>query len=63
MTLAFRHIRHSDGRAYYEGRPLTLADAHLMLNDDILRRAVRPGAYLRRERSELVLVTDADTEH
>lgn len=55
MTLAFHHIRHADGRAYYDGRPLTLADAHLMLNDDILRRAVRPGAYLRLERAELIL--------
>lgn len=61
--MIFHQIRHTDGRAYYEGRPLTLADAHLMLNDDILRRAIRPGAYLRRERSELVLVTETDAAH
>jgi hypothetical protein len=62
MTPAFHHIRHADGRAYYEGRPLSLADAHLMLNDDILRRAVRPGAYLRVERSELILESGSATQ-
>lgn len=59
MTPAFHHIRHADGRAYYEGRPLSLADAHLMLNDDILRRTIRPGAYLRVDRSELILESDS----
>ncbi|WP_042442698.1 hypothetical protein [Azospirillum sp. B510] len=47
MTTAFSQIRHTDGRAYYQGTPLSLADAQIMLNDDILRRAVRVGAYLR----------------
>ncbi|MBY6261631.1 hypothetical protein EI613_06755 [Azospirillum sp. 412522] len=46
MTNAFSQIRHADGRAYYQGTPLSLADAQIMLNDDILRRAVRVGAYL-----------------
>ncbi len=55
MTKAFRYIRHADGRAYYEGKPLSLADAQIMLNDDIVRRTVRVGAYLRVSESELVL--------
>lgn len=46
MTHAFSQIRHADGRAYYQGTPLSLADAQIMLNDDILRRTVRVGAYL-----------------
>ncbi|MBP2227257.1 hypothetical protein [Azospirillum agricola] len=57
MTTAFRHIRHADGRAYYEGKPLSLADAQIMLNDDILRRMVRVDAYLRIDESGLVLET------
>ena len=55
MTNAFRHIRHTDGRAYYEGKPLSLADAQIMLNDDIVQRTVRVGAYLRVDESGLVL--------
>lgn len=55
MTTAFRHIRHADGRAYYEGKPLSLADAQIMLNDDIVRRTVRVDAYLRIDESGLVL--------
>ena len=56
MTYAFSQIRHSDGRAYYQGTPLSLADAQIMLNDDILRRRVRVGAYLRVDDGRLVLV-------
>ena len=57
MTNAFSQIRHADGRAYYQGTPLSLADAQIMLNDDILRRIVRVGAYLRvDDAGRLVLV-------
>lgn len=63
MTTAFRHIRHSDGRAYYEGKPLSLADAQIMLNDDIVRRAVRVGAYLRIDESGLVLEAAPSLKH
>lgn len=57
MTNAFSQISHADGRAYYQGAPLSLADAQIMLNDDILRRAVRVGAYLRvDDAGRLVLV-------
>ncbi|KAA0587555.1 hypothetical protein J2848_000525 [Azospirillum lipoferum] len=56
MTSAFSQIRHADGRAYYQGSPLSLADAQIMLNDDILRRRVRVGAYLRVDGGRLVLV-------
>lgn len=57
MTNAFSQIRHVDGRAYYQGTPLSLADAQIMLNEDILRRAVRVGAYLRvDDAGRLVLV-------
>lgn len=55
MTTAFDQIRHSDGRAYYQGTPLSLADAQIMLNDDILRRTVRVGSYLRLDGNGLVL--------
>ncbi|KAA0578064.1 hypothetical protein [Azospirillum sp. Sh1] len=57
MTNAFSQISHADGRAYYQGTPLSLADAQIMLNDDILRRTVRVGAYLRvDDAGRLVLV-------
>lgn len=56
MTNAFSQIRHADGRAYYQGTPLSLADAQIMLNDDILGRRVRVGAYLRVDGGRLVLV-------
>ncbi|PWC37583.1 hypothetical protein [Azospirillum sp. TSO35-2] len=55
MTIAFSQIRHADGRAYYQGKPLSLADAQIMLNDDILRRVVRVGSYLRIDGAGLVL--------
>ncbi|MCG5243333.1 hypothetical protein [Azospirillum doebereinerae] len=55
MTTAFRHIRHADGRAYYDGKPLSLADAQIMLNDDIVGRQVRVDSYLRIDESGLVL--------
>ncbi|WP_042688663.1 hypothetical protein [Azospirillum sp. B506] len=56
MTNAFSQIRHADGRAYYQGSPLSLADAQIMLNDDILGGRVRVGAYLRVDGGRLVLV-------
>ncbi|MFP5514489.1 MAG: hypothetical protein ACLGJC_15545 [Alphaproteobacteria bacterium] len=56
MTNAFNQIRHADGRAYYQGAPLSLAEAQIMLNDDILRGRVRVGAYLQLDGPRLVLV-------
>ncbi|KAA0581216.1 hypothetical protein FZ983_09765 [Azospirillum sp. B21] len=56
MTNAFSQIRHADGRAYYQGTPLSLAEAQIMLNDDILRGRVRVGAYLQVDGGRLVLV-------
>ncbi|CAO3444327.1 hypothetical protein [Azospirillum largimobile] len=56
MTNAFSQIRHADGRAYYQGTPLSLAEAQIMLNDDILRGKVRVGAYLQVDGVRLVLV-------
>lgn len=56
MTNAFSQIRHADGRAYYQGTPLSLAEAQIMLNDDILRGSVGVGAYLRVDGGRLVLV-------
>ncbi|HYF90363.1 hypothetical protein [Azospirillum sp.] len=56
MTNAFSQIRHADGRAYYQGTPLSLAEAQIMLNDDILRGKVRVGAYLHVDGVRLVLV-------
>ncbi|WP_044549684.1 hypothetical protein [Azospirillum lipoferum] len=56
MTNAFNQIRHADGGAYYQGTPLSLAEAQIMLNDDILRGSVRVGAYLRVDGGRLVLV-------
>ncbi|PWC85860.1 hypothetical protein TSH100_14925 [Azospirillum sp. TSH100] len=63
MTNAFSQIRHADGRAYYQGTPLSLADAQIMLNDDILRRRVRVGAYLRVDGGRLVLVNGPALRH
>ena len=47
MQTRFRCIQHADGRTYYAGEPISLADAHIMINDDIARRAVFVGSYLR----------------
>lgn len=51
----FSRILHPDGRIYYTGGPLSLADAQILLNDDIVNRSVAVGAYLRIDGSSLVL--------
>ncbi|AWK85331.1 hypothetical protein [Azospirillum thermophilum] len=60
---AFRLIRHADGRTYYDGRPLTLADAQIMLNDDIQRRRVAVDSYLRVDGAELIVECPQTAAH
>lgn len=51
----YTRIVHPDGRAYYAGGPLSLADAQILLNDAIAGRAVPAGSYLRVDGPHLVL--------
>lgn len=59
---AFRLIRHADGRTYYDGAPLTLADAQIMLNDDIQRRRVAVDSFLRVDGTELIVECPQSTQ-
>ncbi|MBP2314702.1 hypothetical protein [Azospirillum soli] len=55
MTPLYRVIRHADGRDFYDGTPVTLADAQVMLNDAILDGRVEVGSFLHVETDELLI--------
>ncbi|MBK1837496.1 hypothetical protein JHL17_08730 [Azospirillum sp. YIM B02556] len=55
MQNLFHHIRHADGPVYYSGRPISLADAQVMINEDIATGRIAPGSFLRIEGVELVI--------
>lgn len=57
----YREIRHADGRTFYGGEPVTLADAQMMLNEAIADGRVEVGSFLRIEPGLLVIEPpDAD---
>ena len=55
METVFRRIRLIDGSAYYAGEPISLADAQVMVNEDIAKGTILAGSYLRIDGSELVI--------
>jgi hypothetical protein len=43
----YRRILHADGTIFYDGEPVLLADAQIMLNEGIATGRVPVGSFLR----------------
>jgi len=55
MTPEYRIIHYAAGGTYYEGEPISLADAQMMLNNDIAEGKVEVGAFLKVDEDTLIL--------
>jgi hypothetical protein len=55
MTPLYRTIVHASGRTYYQGEPISLADAQIMLSNDIAEGKVEVGAFLKIDEDTLIL--------
>ncbi|MCW2242395.1 hypothetical protein [Azospirillum canadense] len=55
MHTLYHHIRYANGPVYYSGKPISLADAQLLINADIAKGRIAPGSSLREEGVELVI--------
>ena len=55
MQPVYRRILHSDGRVFYDGEPMLLADAQIMVNDGIAASRVAVGSFLRVDGDDLTI--------
>jgi hypothetical protein len=55
MTQLYRRIVHASGGTYYEGEPITVADAQMMLSNDIAEGKVEVGSFLKIDEDVLIL--------
>jgi hypothetical protein len=55
MTPMYRTIIHASGGTYYQGEPISLADAQIMLSNDIAEGKVEVGAFLKIDEDTLLL--------
>jgi hypothetical protein len=55
MTPHYRTIVHAAGGTYYQGEPITLAEAQVMLNNDIAEGKVEVGSFLKMDEDVLIL--------
>jgi hypothetical protein len=55
MTPMYRTIHYATGGTYYEGDPISLADAQMMLSNDIAEGKVEVGAFLKVDEDTLIL--------
>jgi hypothetical protein len=55
MTPLYRTIVHASGGTYYQGEPISLADAQMMLSNDIAEGKVEVGAFLKIDEDMLIL--------
>jgi hypothetical protein len=55
MTPLYRTIVHASGGTYYQGEPISLADAQMMLSNDIAEGKVEVGAFLKIDEDTLIL--------
>jgi hypothetical protein len=55
MTPLYRTIVHASGGTYYQGEPISLADAQIMLSNDIAEGKVEVGSFLKIDEDALVL--------
>lgn len=60
MTTATYHIiRHADGRIFYDGDPITLAEAQVMINEAIAHGTLEVNSFLQIDEDLLVIELDA----
>lgn len=59
-TPTYPRILHADGPTFYEGAPITLADAQVLLNEAIADGRVEVGSFLRVD-SDLLVIEAPDT--
>jgi len=55
MTPLYHRIIHASGETYYEGEPITVADAQMMLSNDIAEGKVEVGSFLKIDQDVLIL--------
>ena len=55
MTPLYRTIVHASGGTYYHGEPISLADAQIMLSNDIAEGKVEVGTFLKIGEDVLIL--------
>jgi hypothetical protein len=55
MTPLYSTILHAAGGTYYQGEPITLAGAQVMVNDDIADGRVEVGSFLKIDQDILIL--------
>ena len=55
MTPMYRTIVHASGGTYYQGEPISLADAQIMLSNDIAEGRVEVGSFLKIDEDTLIL--------
>ena len=55
MTPLYRTIVHASGWMYYQGEPISLADAQMMLSNDIAEGKVEVGSFLKIDEDVLIL--------
>jgi hypothetical protein len=55
MIPLYRTIAHATGETYYQGESLTLADAQIVLNNDIAEGKIEVGSFLKVEEDLLIL--------
>ncbi|MBP2300729.1 hypothetical protein [Azospirillum picis] len=58
-TATYHTIRHADGQPFYDGEPITLADAQVMINEAIARGDVEVGSYLHIDADGLIIEREA----
>jgi sorbitol-specific phosphotransferase system component IIA len=61
MEARYRCIQRADGSVYYDGPPLGLAEAQMLISEAISRQELHVGNSLRLERDCLVIEDCGDT--
>jgi hypothetical protein len=61
MTPHYRTIMYAAGGPYYQGEPITLAEAQVMLNTDIAEGKAEVGSFLKIDQ-ELLILEPPDAE-
>lgn len=61
MDEKFASIQRADGSVYYEGPPVTLAEAQMLINEAIRERRLDAGVSLRIEPDCLVIEDCGET--
>lgn len=58
-TPTYHVIRFTDGRLFYEGDPITLSEAQVMINEAIARGTLEVNSFLHIDEDLLIIEFDA----